>query len=238
MSSCSGRRSTRPHNSSCSASSHGGTRPTSAAASRASGFGVAAGLESHDVAGAEPAGRHVHLAVVHPDVAVHDELARLRSRRREPETVEDVVQPQLERLQHLRAAAGAVGTRPGTAARAGRRSAWPAASPAAASHTRTDAAGHGRAGPADTGAAPARSCPRAGARLSTQARHPHGARASPQARCRAPSDFIPTWHVPLFLTHTPVVWFPQRDLLNRPASAFGGEGPRSRRVSRPASSSR
>ena len=41
-------------------------------------------------------------------MAVHDELAGLRSRRREPEAIEDVVQPELERLQELRPTAGAI----------------------------------------------------------------------------------------------------------------------------------
>src|SRR5688572_19125439 len=52
-----------------------------------------------DLADAHRVRRHVDLLAVHEEVAVAHELARLRSRRREPEPVDDVVEPALEQLQ-------------------------------------------------------------------------------------------------------------------------------------------
>src|SRR6185312_3609872 len=55
--------------------------------------------------------RDVHFLAVHEEVAVADELTRLRARRRQSESVDDVVEPPLEELQqgHAGNAARALG---------------------------------------------------------------------------------------------------------------------------------
>src|SRR3954447_16964471 len=60
------------------------------------------------VVGAELEARDVHAPAVHEEVAVADELAGLRARRREAQPVDDVVEPQLEEAeQDLTGDAGA-----------------------------------------------------------------------------------------------------------------------------------
>src|SRR5436190_12357285 len=53
----------------------------------------------YDVARLERIGRHVHLAPVDAEVPMAYELARLGARGRQPESVDDVVEPPLQQLQ-------------------------------------------------------------------------------------------------------------------------------------------
>src|SRR5205807_8007312 len=53
----------------------------------------------NEVAGSDRVRRDVHLAPVDLEVTVADELSRLRARGRQPEAVDDVVEPSLQQLQ-------------------------------------------------------------------------------------------------------------------------------------------
>src|SRR5689334_14551413 len=57
--------------------------------------------DGDDVVGANLVARDVHATAVHVEVAVTDELSRLRARGGEPEPVDDVVEPGLEHPQEL-----------------------------------------------------------------------------------------------------------------------------------------
>ena len=63
------------------------------------GFSALVAAHGDRVARAHRVRRDVHLLAVDGEVAVADELARLRARRREAQPVDDVVEPALEHLQ-------------------------------------------------------------------------------------------------------------------------------------------
>src|ERR1041384_7925042 len=60
---------------------------------------AAAGPDRHDIARLDRERRDIHLLAVHDEVAVADQLPRLRRGRREPGAIGDVVEPPFEQLQ-------------------------------------------------------------------------------------------------------------------------------------------